>query len=369
MRVLFIDDDIPATAPAKARLEREGHSCVVVGFSRLSEAITQHEPDVIVLDLMDGVSADRHGAAGKGSYATIWDSRFCPIIVYSANPDLIDDEPISGGKHPLIRKVQKGRGSEENIFSAIGAFSSCVTGLQNIRKEVDVAISHSMKDLAPLVFSSAGTGLEAAFQHMGRRRVAACLDDRGLFEETLVPWGQYIYPPLSMYPKQCDILRKASSDPADPASYQLVLTPSCDLVNTENQRPKVTQVLCACCESPGGFLAKARIGATPSAAKREDTKKRLGTVLTAGFLDEYVPLPGFLKVFSPMVANLKKLELIDYVKIGNEEEEGVDFIRIASVDSPFREQMSWAYQNAGCRPGVPDRDLNIWIDDYIKVGE
>ena len=368
MRVLFIDDEMPSIDPAKVRLEEDGHICKYAEFSGLIAAIKNEPPDIIVLDMMEGLLEDPHGGAGKSSFAEIWSERFCPIVVYSANPDLIAEESICKGEHPLIRIVKKGRGSEDFILDAVKTLEPCAEGFNDLRKEVDNAISLSLRDLAPRVFGPDGSDLEQAFQHMGRRRVAACLDDRSLFGEKLIPWGQYIYPPLSQSPKQCDVLLQAGSDPKDPASYRLVLTPSCDLVKTAGREPKVCEVLCAKCCSPEGFLSKAGVSSAPAANKLEKHKAKLGVVLNAGFLEEYVPLPGFFEVIPPMVANLKTLELVGYGAISNEGGGGT-YIRVASVDSPFREQISWAYQNAGCRPGVPDRNLDLWTSDYISNGE
>lgn len=36
------------------------------------------------------------------------------------------------------------------------------------------------------------------------------------------------------------------------------------------------------------------------------------------------------------------------------------YFRVASIDSPFREQIVWAYMITSCRPGMPNRDMNLW---------
>lgn len=370
MHILFIDDDSAAIYPAQALLEEKGYICAHTDFSSSDKAIIKYRPDLVVLDLMKGtVSDDPDGNAGKAAYRDIWTLRFCPVVVYTSNPDLIAGDTFEEGGHPLARKVTKGKGSENSVLASVQELEVCVSGVAAIRQDVDSAISHSLRDLARLLYDSTEKKLkEPAFQHMGRRRVAACLDDRSLFGETLLPWGQYIYPPLSTSPKQCDILQVSGSDPKDPASYRLLLTPSCDLVKTEKREPKVSRVLCAKCCQADGFLTKAKVSSAPAPNKVEEHKKRLGTILNTGFLEEYIPLPSFFEVIPPMAANLKQLELIEYGVISNVGEGG-GYIRIASVDSPFREQMSWAYQNSGCRPGVPDRDLDVWIADYIGGSE
>ncbi|MYK60628.1 MAG: hypothetical protein F4034_01405 [Chloroflexi bacterium] len=65
-----------------------------------------------------------------------------------------------------------------------------------------------------------------------------------------------------------------------------------------------------------------------------------------------------------MAADLRDLELIPVGAIGVE---GEEFLRVASVDSPFRELISWAYLQVAGRPGLPQRDLDGWIHDIIEA--
>ena len=43
-----------------------------------------------------------------------------------------------------------------------------------------------------------------------------------------------------------------------------------------------------------------------------------------------------------------------------------DYFRVASVDSPFREQIVWAYMINSCRPGMPDRNMDLWAKELMK---
>jgi hypothetical protein len=38
-------------------------------------------------------------------------------------------------------------------------------------------------------------------------------------------------------------------------------------------------------------------------------------------------------------------------------------MRVASVDSPFREQIAWAFVQIAGRPALPDRDLESWVQE------
>lgn len=65
-----------------------------------------------------------------------------------------------------------------------------------------------------------------------------------------------------------------------------------------------------------------------------------------------------------MAAYLRDLEFIPFGDIGIQDK---PFLRIASIDSPFRELIAWAYLNTACRPGLPDRDFNSWCNEVIDT--
>ena len=64
-----------------------------------------------------------------------------------------------------------------------------------------------------------------------------------------------------------------------------------------------------------------------------------------------------------MAANLKELDLMPIENIGDAKE----FTAIASIDSPFRELVSWTYLQIACRPGLPERDLDTWATEIIRT--
>ena len=354
MRVLFIDEDETAIADGKTILEENGHECKQVDFLDFDNGFSEFSPHIVVLDMMDGgESIDATGIGGKTVFDKIWGSKFCPIVVYSANPELIEDVDADRAKHPLIKKVTKGKNSEDKLLANVQDYQPCVEGILRITEDVNNALNTTLRDVVKHFVGINGIKEADAIQYIGRRRISALMDDTST-RESIAPWEQYIFPPLSDYPKTGDILLNTSTDPSKPESYLLVLTPSCDLVNTEKQKPKVDKVLCAKCENPSLLISKVH------GSKKGEIRKNLSSLLNLGYIDECLPLPGLGDIFPPMVANLKALELIAYESIGD----GKAYAIIASVDSPFREQVSWAYQNISGRPGVPDRDCKCWAEQY-----
>lgn len=355
MRVLFIDEDEAAIVDGKTLLEDNGYNCKQIDFAEFDTEFLEFSPHIVVLDMMDGGEIlDATGDGGKNIFDKIWGHRFCPIVVYSAVPDLVDAIDADRANHPLVDKVAKGRNSEEKLYASIQKYSSCVEGITKISSEVNNALHSTLWEIAKHLVGKDGVNEADAIQYLGRRRIAALMDDASTRNSVLAPWEKYIYPALGENPKTADIILHKSS-----GSYLLVLTPSCDLVNSGNQCPKVTRVLCAECENADLLLQK-----FPGSNKK-DVRKKLESRLTQGYLDELIPLSELPGVFDPMVANLKNLVLVPYDSIGKDKEFEVK----ASIDSPFREQIVWAYLNNSGRPGVPDIDCKCWVEQYVPKEE
>jgi hypothetical protein len=105
-------------------------------------------------------------------------------------------------------------------------------------------------------------------------------------------------------------------------------------------------------------LLKSKAG-PEGAAIRKAKRAVIYALLTQGHGKKCLPLPQLPLVFPTLVADLLDLELLDLKTIYTQEP---SWLRIASVDSPFRELVSWAYAICAARPGLPDRDYNAWLE-------
>ena len=303
---------------------------------------------------------------GLETFSWIWESQFCPIIVYSAQPDLI---PEDMSKHPFIRTVQKGQNSDEQVKALLDALRPQMEAISEVEGLFLQAFSSCMRDVAPYAFKTYSSESEAdkrkdLIVRMGRRRVAALADEQTQ-SGPLASWEQYIFPPVSSDLRLADILRKSGESADNPAAFRIILTPSCDLSASNNRKPKVVQVLVAqCCSISEGLrgtsLSRYHNNGQWSFAKLKD---QVQTVLNQGYLEPIIPLPALAGEIPEMVANLHKLELIPLEAISSRTGE---FERIASVDSPFRELVAWAYMRVGCRLGLPERDCGKWCEEIIE---
>lgn len=361
MKILFIDDDEDSIAPACELIEEQMESRPSVEFAEFADAtshLTGFQPDIVVLDIFLGPMHEQDDE-GLKIEDFIWESCFCPVIVYSADPERLKKE------HRLIRKVKKGDGSPEVVLRAVKELKPIVDTLrqvkQDAKEEVDKAFRLVLREVGEQAFKTftdpdPPEGLSNFITRSGRRRLAAMMDTPSSGE--LAGWEQYLCPPVSQDVLLADVLMVANEDKHDPESFRIVLTPSCDMVRAGGRKPKVARVLAAKCYSMPD--AQRLVGMSGYKANR--IRKDM---LSQGYVQSIIPLPKLEGVIPAMAANLRNLELIDIREIGAGGES--KYRRIASCDSPFRELVSWAYMQNAARPGLPERDLNTWAEEIIAT--
>lgn len=357
--VLIIDDEQPVAEVIKEAIEEgiAGAACTIeLDFDKSIEIINRLRPDAIVLDLMK----DHHSTdlPGLKTWKDVWDTTFCPIVIYTGWEG--DIQPTVPANHPFVKLIAKGDGTLAAVVSALNGFAPAVDSVGKLRAEVDAVIHKVLRD-------TAGNGHmpmsdTSHLLHAGRRRVAATMDGSTLTgNRAMASWEQYLIPAMGESPLTADVLRKRKAQWDDPTAYRLVLTPSCDLVSGRC----VPTLIAACCESTVRLTDK--LSLSPKAAKLDDNAEKVKTrVLTPGAFEGYFPLPSLPSSIPLMAANLKNLEVINWESVGPIDSFTHEFVRAASIDSPFREQVAWAYLTTAARPGMPDRDLKSWAEDLVR---
>ena len=353
LKLLFIEDDEEAIEAALNLIKTEisdVHLCIS-GFENADNRIKIMLPDIVILDIMDGYPPN-DTPEGTNIYDFIWNNRFCPIIVYSAFPDRADEK-----KHPFKTIIKKGRDSDEKVLNAIKEFRPHTDALREAENHIRQQFANAMRDVAPHIFKDFDDDSKSVdvIKRAGRRRVAALMDQPLDDQKALAPWEQYLFPPVSDDLQLGDVLRAKDGSPDNPDDFRIILTPSCDLVSSETRKPKVTEVLLArCCSVQKGLE---QIGLSANSSRLRDR------ILTQGYSQNIIPFPKLSDRIPTMTANLKDLELIRF------EDVEPSYCRVASVDSPFREMIAWAYLQTAGRPGLPDRDFESWIKEIHKNTE
>ena len=243
MKILLVDDDEQALDPLRDEIKQGGMEIKwhQVAFEEAEEAIDIFMPDLIVLDIFSGSLSDAN-ATGHDRLHDIWKRCFRPVIIYSANPDIVSENEYR--EHPFVRFVKKGSSSELKVRDAILEFTPLVKLLRGARGRIEKEFSNALRDVAPLAKSNGGD-LANVVERAARRRVAALVDEMDPAGNFIKAWEQYVFPPVSDGIRQGDVLWDKGG--ADPEHYRIVLTPSCDLVASRERSPKVKSVLLARC--------------------------------------------------------------------------------------------------------------------------
>ncbi|MDE0199480.1 MAG: hypothetical protein OXK78_14860 [Caldilineaceae bacterium] len=355
IEVLFVEDEVDFIKPILDDIHQKVQdvNCTISGFDDVEEKIRSLRPNIVVLDLIEGPLSDNN--RGIAYLDFIWKQQFCPVIVHTGFPDLFE-----GYENPFVQLIQKGQDSSENLLESIRYFEPHVRSLKEVDDHIRESFASALRDVAPYAFDTFEEVKQRndAILRAGRRRLAGLMDEHPGEGQVLASWEQYLCPPISEDILLGDILRETDREGTDPSLFRVVLSPSCDLVSSGGRQPKISEILVArCCSIKRGveLMGWGNI----NAGKLKD---RLNPILSRGYSDTLVPLPALKSRIPTMMANLRDLELIPF---GDVSSEGSRFIRVASLDSPFRELISWAYMQVSARPGVPDRDTVSWCDEIV----
>ena len=360
-KLLFIEDEPESIGPVRRSIRRKytDMQMDVVDFEEAESKISSFLPDIVILDLVaNGASAEPE-VLGLNIHDFIWNQHFCPIIVYAADPNTYKNEY---DPHPFVKSIQKGSDSPKEVLDAICELLPHIDALKEAESDIRNSFSYAMREVAPYAFETF-TDIDKRLETIkrsGRRRLAALMDELSLDGTKLASWEQYLCPPVCDSTQLGDILRKVDEANDDPASFRVVLTPSCDLVSSGNRDPKVSNVLVAkCCSMKDGL--------DRTSWKNMGTRKledRLPSTLTQGYFESIIPFPELKNRIPTMAVDLRDLELIPVNDISVSDG---PFRRVASVDSPFRELIAWAYMQTAGRPGLPDRDSASWTEEIIAT--
>jgi CheY-like chemotaxis protein len=362
IRILIVEDDEPAAETLRKTITETLESVEIRierNFDEASSIIQTYSYEAVVLDLFLGDPAD-NDKQGQKVWEQIWERKLVPIIIHTAGEcDLTPDVP---NNNPLLKCIKKGSGSDKKVADLLSLARPHILGLRQVEQEFNKAIHSVIEKVCPLIWQATEADEQlrsALLVRSARRRLAAMMDLNTIStDEQMLSWEQYIYPPLGDCLLMGDILRTKDGSVDDPAAYRLVLTPSCDLV-MRSGKAKVRNVLVAKCKSIKEYLQAAKVGI-------QEVRDKLPRLLTEAQTGGYIPLPGFKSVLPCMSVRLRDLELVSIAEIGAEGT-NKNFIRVASVDSPFREHLAWAYLQIAGRPGVPDRDLDKWTNDILEA--
>ena len=352
MKVLIVDDKPVSVKGIVDYCEDQHWDSKTVDFNDCYKEIIVSDPDVIVLDWC----ADPGDNSGMEILKSIWTNGYRPIVIFSGNIDIITlpEEYTNTG---LIKMLKKG--DEEPVYEFLNNLKDSHSAISSFRKELGKSVIEAFRVLDPIQKACKDYLGDDVIKYLLAKRAVNYFDLENI--DVLLPaWAIYQYPPaINAFLTVCDILRKATAATdfakiGAPEDYIILLTPSCDLVVSEGRTPKVENVLYAKCKNING----SKLGSIKKESRKEDALK-------TGKENEFA-LPALENVLPNMIVDMKQLGIISINRIAIDmrtyisEKDKYEYVRICSIDSPFREQMVWNFLNNIGRIGVPDRDYAAW---------
>jgi len=367
LRILLVEDEEgPAEVLKKTIGENVGQVDIRVerDFEQALLLLKPHSFEAVILDLFLGHPA-QNDKEGQKVWEQIWKTKLIPVIVHTAGD--CDLEPDIPPNNPFLKCITKHDGSDLEVVQYLQSILPHILALRRVEIEFNKVIHSVIEQVSPLIWQAETNDQlrPELLVRSARRRLAAMMDMKMLSTgEPMMSWEQYIYPPIDDSLLTGDLLRQGDGKFDDPDAYRLVLTPSCDLV-VRDGKCKVQNVLVARCKSQDDYLKVVAIQANVKPKGLD--KKILRSRITEPQLGGYVFLPAYKSILPSMAAHLRDLELIPITEIDLTDKTKGSFKRITSIDSPFREQITWAYLQIAGRPGVPDRDMDKWTQEILNM--
>lgn len=365
MKVLMIEDNVSTIQGLIDAVSDRGWEHIVASFETAEENIYSFDPDVVVMDWMFD---EEEAEEGRPILERIVSNEFRPVIVFSAHDLSTVLEDILK-QHKLIEFTRKGD-DDTKLAEKIDTWEASAIALSRMRHSMNGALIESAKALDSFQKMETFPAPEIVSFMLSRRTIQ-------YFEQVEVGaqppmWIQYVYPPITNNLLVADIIRVYSEDtnqltPGNPSEYRVVLTPSCDMVNHSAEGFKV---LTGHCNDKGRFTdLKLKDNENVNTGKGKEKVGRVVKELQYGYNKAFVALPQLPNVLPYMTLDLKDLDFVLLTEIALTYEDFDKtkhrYYRVASVASPFREQIVWAHMINSCRPGMPVRDTIDWAKGIL----
>lgn len=397
VRVLIIEDESEQLENVKRKVSTfeysQGFNVVVEGVSDFSEGsarVGRGECDIVVLDVhQDGVDiGDNEVEAGIAVYREITCARFVPVVFWTGYTHKVE----SLENEPFVAVVEKFDYSDVPLKIDEILKSRIVEDLRNLEDSLRIEIAKHMWDEIVPNWSEyrCGQDGESGISFVSAlllSRLSRFIDSKRM--DVLYskhPGHRYIFPSVSANLGPGDILYECKT-----RRWWVVLNPACDLVlrapkdsSRSEMEPKVGLLLCASAKPLREFGEYLNWRMSKSKAK----KKELANLLTRTE-GRYRYFPRF-RLIPHLVVDLADTcvvqwnSLVDYKDIAPSDRDGFiqnqvtpedfdrskEFVRIASLASPFAEALVVQHSQYFGRVGVPDFDCESVIkslDDNVDA--
>lgn len=355
LRLLYIEDDERNREDLKMVLDGDeigGYTIKMDVAETFEDAITviKSEPyHIVILDIFRGNPQDGGIEEGLSVLTRIQETLFVPVIFYSGNTKNVRDL-----ESQIVGIVTKGDDGIEGLKRQIYRFSK--SNLPFIKYRVHEYLEsefktyfwdiiHSEREIFKPQENDFSLGylmLRKFSTSLSKERISKVIGDNRNGGKAH-PMEFYLYPTDASLEYESGEILQNDND------VYVILTPSCDFVNTDSRKRKADKVL----------LAKTFLLTDSDEYKKyilDSTKKNKDSfcrLIESRKGDRYFFLPK-TPFMDNRIIDFQITEMEDYKNLRN-------LTRIAKLDSPFAESMISSFTRYYNRIGYPDIDSDLII--------
>ena len=364
-RVLIVDDkqaeDVKEViAGHKVLAAPDSLECEICNdFSDAIRKLKEQRFDLLVLDVKNEGDSDDETKqySGERVYEQVKETRFIPIVFHTGFAHKVEDLAS-----PFVKVVRR----EGNPAELRAAINEVFSGkLPHLVRHIEEEQRKYMWESAEQIWTN---DLEqdnsTDLAYLLSRRLANLLKGRAIKSYLAPNTGAaaqavpgihavelYVWPPLEI-PRLLfgDILKKNSDEMEE---YFVVLTPSCDLV--QDKADFILLSKCADLKSTpqwGAIKDALEQNAQPSNTAKNSLKELMRDNSKPVDRRQYLPGTSFLPDLVVDFQDLTQVKRSDLIG------ENVAYLRIASLDSPYAEELQAKMVRYYGRTGTPDLDVD-----------
>jgi len=356
LKILYVEDDKENRDDLVAALKDENIGDYIIkidaidSFETAFEEIETHHYHIIILDLFKGKPNDGGDQIGLEILKQIQAKFFVPVIFYSGNTQNVRDL-----RSQIVGVVTKGDEGVEGLkleISRLVEFSLPFVkeNLHNYLEEEFKTffwdIIHDQRDRFTPEHKDFALGylmLRKFGNSLSKNKISDILGYNGVQKDKVHPMEFYLYP------TNADVEIENGEIVENDGSIYVILTPSCDFVESTGRSRKVGQVL----------LVKTMLLTDTNEYKQysdnpEKYKQKLVSIIESRKGDRYFFLPR-TPFIDNRVIDFQIKEMFDYESLKG-------FNRIARLDSPYAEAVTASFIRYYNRIGYPDIDSEYIIN-------
>ena len=332
-------------------------------FNKALEKLESFKYDFIILDVRVGSLEDeREEEEGIKALELIKAKKFLPVIFYTGLPD-----KVKALETPLVRVIENTEGYPVLLDTIKELLASKIPHVnREIMRHVDEVQRKYMWDFAAANWAAySDTADKTSLAYLLARRLSRSLDGPGIQnlaaklgdtgsiwcdEQNVHPMMYYVFPPLGNRYLAGDIFQMQSGEITE---YAILITPSCTIV-----QGKADYMLFSKCTLLSETKQYREWKANPK-AENPRYIDRLKNILS-NHNERYFFLPSVFQL-PDLVVDLQQTMTIEKSEFAKKLDEKTINI-IASLDSPYSEEVVAQYGRYFGRLGTPDLNIDLVID-------